>query len=296
MPSAIITEGSGHSGTVYTGVTDTHMQQINPTANYHTNTSASTTSWDVGDDTRAIVKFGGLSNITGPVVVSSASIFLRFSPATASQVFAIHRIKLAVDTSQASWNNRLTATPWPVGGAFDSASIDTTPAASVTGIATNTWAEFTGAGVVSMVEGWINGTLPNEGFLIKRNPESHDAVPTAFSSSENGTTAFRPYLVVTFEAGGATPNWTISSPTVNSNAGTVTLVVTLDAPAPGGGFSGLVNTVNGTATAGVHFTGQTDVPFSIAAGLTTGNIVVPIGSPVDTNTFIDDDYIGDYYV
>ena len=276
MPTAIITEGSGHSGTVYTGVTDTHMQQNNPTLNYHTAGGISTTSWAVGDNARGVIKFGGLSNVTGPVVVSSASLFLRASPATATQVFALHRIKLAVDVTQASWNNRLTATPWPVAGAFDAASIDTTPAASVTGIVTNTWAEFTGAAVAAVVEGWINGTLPNEGFLLKRDPESQDGVASSFSSSNTGTTGFRPYLVVTYEPAGSTPNWTISSPTVDSDAGTVTCVVTLDAPALSGGFSGKISAYDITALAGVNYVDQEDVDFFIAAGGTTGNIVITL--------------------
>jgi hypothetical protein len=83
-------------------------------------------------------------------------------------------------------------------------------------------------------------------------------------------------FIVKPDAGGPPPNWTISSPTVNRDAGTATLVVTLDGPAPGGGFSGLVNTYDITAIAGTHYTAQVDVPFSISAGNTTGNIVVPI--------------------
>ena len=279
MPTAIITEGSGHSGTVYTGVTDTHMQQNNPTLNYNTNVGVSITSWAPGDNARGIFKFSGLSNITGPVVVSSASLFLRASPATATQVFALHRIKLAVDVTQASWNNRLTATPWPVAGAFDAASIDTTPVASVTGIVTNTWAEFTGAAVAAVVEGWINGTLPNEGFLLKRDPESQDGVASGFSSSNTGTTNFRPYLVFTYEPAGpppTPPNWTISSPTVDSDAGTVTLTVTLDAPALAGGFSAEVDTYDITALAGVDYVAQVAEPFSIAEGDTTGDIVITL--------------------
>ena len=289
MPTIIITEGSGHSGTVYTGVTDTHMQQNNPTLNYHTAGTISATSWAAGDNARSIVKFGGLSNVTGPVTVTSASIFLRSATSTVTQVFALHRIKLALDATQLSWNNRLTATPWPVAGAFDAASIDTTPAASVTGIVTNTWAEFTGAAVAAVVEGWINGTLPNEGFLLKRDPESQDGVASAFMSSQNGSSASRPYLVFTYEPAGSTPNWTISSPTVDSDAGTVTLVVTLDAPAPAGGFSGLVNTNDITAVAGVDYTAQVNVPFSIAEGGTTGNIVIPLGA--DSPTYLESGYV-----
>ena len=277
MPTVTITEGSSaHSGTVYTGVTDTYMQQVNPTLNYHTSSTFSVTSWAVGDNARGVVKFGGLSNVTGPVTVTSASIFLRSANTTATQVFALHRIKLALDATQLSWNNRLTGTPWPVAGAFDSASIDTTPVASVTGLTNGNWAEFTGAAVAALVAGWINGTLPNEGVLIKRNPEAEDAVPSSFMSSQSGTSVSRPYLVFTYEPAGPPPNWTISSPTVDSDAGTVTCVVTLDAPALPGGFSGEVDTHNITALAGVRYVAQVDAPFFIAEGGTTGNIVITL--------------------
>jgi len=91
----------------------------------------------------------------------------------------------------------------------------------------------------------------------------------------NATADNRPTLTIDYTTG--TPvNWTINSPTVDSDAGTVTLTVTLDAPAPGGGFSGLVNTYDITAVAGVDYTAQVNVPFSISAGNTTGNIVIPI--------------------
>jgi hypothetical protein len=96
--------------------------------------------------------------------------------------------------------------------------------------------------------------------------------PTSLAHEAMATRLRTAYAAIVF----ATVNWTISSPTVNSDAGTVTLVVTLDAPAPGGGFSGLVNTYDITALAGVDYTAQVNVPFSISAGNTTGNIVIPI--------------------
>lgn len=72
------------------------------------------------------------------------------------------------------------------------------------------------------------------------------------------------------------PNWTISSPTVDSDAGTVTCVVTLDAPAPVGGVDGLVSTYDITAVAGVDYVAQVAEPFSIAEGDTTGDIVITL--------------------
>lgn len=78
------------------------------------------------------------------------------------------------------------------------------------------------------------------------------------------------------QSAGPPPNWTISSPTVDSDAGTVTLVVTLDAPAPSGGFSGEVDTHDITALAGVDYVAQVAEPFFIAEGDTTGDIVITL--------------------
>ena len=72
------------------------------------------------------------------------------------------------------------------------------------------------------------------------------------------------------------PNWTISSPTVDSDAGTVTSVLTLDAPAPAGGVNGFFSTYDITAVAPANYTARTAVPISIAEGGTTANLTVTI--------------------
>ena len=78
------------------------------------------------------------------------------------------------------------------------------------------------------------------------------------------------------QSAGPPPNWTISSPTVDSDAGTVTSVLTLDAPAPAGGVSGFFSTYDITATAGADYTARTGVVISIPEGDTSANLTIPI--------------------
>jgi hypothetical protein len=83
-------------------------------------------------------------------------------------------------------------------------------------------------------------------------------------------------FIVKPDAGGPPPNWTVSNPTVNSDAGTATVVLTLDAPAPAGGVNGFFSTYDITAVAGNDYTSRTAVAISIAEGGTTANLTVPI--------------------
>jgi hypothetical protein len=60
------------------------------------------------------------------------------------------------------------------------------------------------AAMVGDVQGWVDGTLPNYGWMV-RNPESFDDAPSSkrFDSSENLTAAFRPKLTINFTPGPA---------------------------------------------------------------------------------------------
>jgi hypothetical protein len=140
-------------------------------------------------------------------------------------------------------------------------------------------AEWTGGATglgTSLNAGWV-GRAYGSLHSAYTNLDTGSAGVKTFTSTQ-ASPARSSYIALRFplEVAGPPPNWTISNPTVNRNAGTVTLVVTADAPAPVGGLSGVVNTYDIVAVAGTHYTAQVAVPFSIAAGQTTGNIVVPI--------------------
>jgi hypothetical protein len=225
-----------------------------------------------------MVKWLDLVPPGGTVVVSSASIsFFNADAVGATRAVEVRKFLQPWGYTTTTWNNRDTGTPWAVAGALGGAEVDATVIATGTApTGANTGFTLTGAGLIAYCQSVMNGGV-DHGLLVNLldDATSWDGISRRIRKSSFGTQAQRPTLTIDYSVT-TTVNWTINSPTVNSDAGTVTLVVTLDGPAPGGGFSGLVNTYDITAVAGVDYTAQVDVPFSIAAGLTTGNIVIPI--------------------
>lgn len=182
--------------------------------------------------------------------------------------------------TQTSWNNRATATPWGAPGVLGGAEASgVVMATGVFPTAPQTAFNVTGAGLLAYVQSKLNGATDYGLILNLIDDQTVTETGTrTLGGPANATATKRPTLRYEYTVGPppTPPNWTISSPTVDSDAGTVTLVVTLDAPAPSGGFSGEVDTYDITAVAGVDYTAQVAVPFSISAGNTSGNIVIPI--------------------
>lgn len=213
----------------------------------------------------------------GTVTVTSATLTLsNLYAVPITRTVQMRRVVTDWVPAQTSWANRTTnpdpwATPGVVGS--DTGAVIATVTAPT---GANTAFNITGAGLVTYCQDVLNGGT-DFGFLLNLVDDLtiSDPDPWFLGGTTNATATRRPTLTIDYTTG--TPvNWTMNSPTVNSDAGTVTLTVTLDAPAPGGGFSGLVNTYDITAVAGVDYTAQVAVPFSISAGNTTGNIVIPI--------------------
>jgi hypothetical protein len=274
MTVATITEGTSGSGTLYTGVLDTRIKQDAVTTNYAASSYIAAASYGVSDWARSFLQFTGLSNITGPVTVSSASLFLRCSDATNStNDFDLHRVKVANSITQMTWNEASTGVSWATAGAYDSTDIDMTPVASVTNVAVNTWVEFTGAGLAALVEGWINGTIANNGVMLKLNSEAANSTTNEFTSSQWGDPALAPYLVVTFTAGGGATIITITGTTATEGSAVV-FTVTMS------GTGGLTAAYSwsGTAGSGDYTQTLTDGMFTTTGG--SGSVTVPGGNIV----------------
>ena len=262
------------------GVTAQVISENQPTTVFSNSTSS--TQFEA---TSAVIVSRGIYKFTmvppgGAVTVTSATLDLfndNFTARATSRVVEARRILSTWNTLEASWNNKATATPWAVAGAIGGAEVSGTVMATGTcPTAAQTPFAMTGAGLIAYCQDILNGAT-DYGFILNLiDDQTVTEVNTrAIGGTANSTATKRPTLTIEYTTG--TPvNWTINSPTVDSDAGTVTLTVTLDAPAPGGGFSGLVNTYDITAVAGVDYTAQVNVPFSISAGNTTGNIVIPI--------------------
>ena len=264
-----------NTGNDYTGVADA---QINETAGQQNINSGSLTSvyWgspSAGNRKHVLMRFDGLAALSaafGTVTVSSAVLTLRNADAMGSTT-ALKLCKLLVPfvQSQATWNNRATATPWTTPGAFGSSDCDT--AGFATGTVPTAVGAFSVSGLAAQVQRWLDGADPNYGFLISADPNTlYNGITPRFATTE-GTTGNRPYLTVTFTA---VPQLSVGDVTVSNTSGTATFVVSLNTSSAS---SITVNyaTADSTATAGVDYT-STSGTLTFAPGETSKNVVVPI--------------------
>lgn len=156
---------------------------------------------------KAPIKFSGLSNITGPVTVSSATLYLyliqqgTFDTAT----ITLRRLLRNWVDSQATWNIFSTGNSWGTAGALgdgtDRVATASAQNTSVEGV--GQYFAFTSAQLATDVQNIINGVNANYGWLLEM---SSDTNFKKFASDSYGTAANRPYLSVTYEAAsGASP-------------------------------------------------------------------------------------------
>lgn len=259
-----------------TGVLANRMREQSPTSIF-----VESTTWAI--EATASVTQRGLGKFPmvppgGVVTVISATLTLFNVDARATtRTLQLRKLLSPWTTTHACWNNRASSTPWNVAGALTGTDVDATVLATGTCPTTaNTSFDMTGAGFNAYCQDILNGGT-DFGYILNLIDDLtlDETFERKLAGPGAATAANRPTLTIVYTVG-PPPNWTISSPTVDSDAGTVTLVVTLDAPALSGGFSGEVDTYDITAVAGVDYVAQVAEPFFIAEGGTTGNIVITL--------------------
>lgn len=260
-------------------VQDTRIVKHNPNSNFSGDSAMFLEAVSTTNQARIFIKFSDLVPPGGFVTVSAATLtFFNADAVGSTKGVEVRKFLQAWGYTTASWNKRDTGTPWATDGALGGAEVDATVLATGTApTGANTAFSLTGAGLVAYCQAVMNGGA-DYGLLVNLLDDATvwDGIARHIRKSSNATAAWRPTLTIEYTTGGPPPNWTISSPTVDSDAGTVTLVVTLDAPAPVGGVDGLVSTYDITAVAGVDYVAQVAEPFSIAEGDTTGDIVITL--------------------
>ncbi len=135
------------------------------------------------------------SFFTEPAVVTGARLELyatNDTSASAQQSVAIHEIRAPWSSGQATWNDRLTGTPWAsAGGDFDSL-----PLWRGNGIiGAPGWRSFP---VTRAFQGWVDQEKPNHGVLIKYLDES-GGPQVVFASNNNSDSTKRPRMIVNWE-------------------------------------------------------------------------------------------------
>lgn len=197
----------------YAGTSDTHLDEDNPTTNYGTNTTVVTQNrFGLHRDT-GWLKFSvtpSASGIPSNAIVSSAVLSAKFGGSCNDNItiYVYRALKTWLENS-ATWNSWNGDFSWGSGGGLSAsdAGVDNsgngtgsdtklTETASVSiNECTETFHDFT---ITSLVQGWIDGTMTNNGVFIKPTDGAIGTDSFYFISSENATTSDRPYLTVIY--------------------------------------------------------------------------------------------------
>ena len=98
-------------------------------------------------------------------------------------------------TGDTTWTHRVyPSTLWATAGGEFAAATSATTVIPATTSGSHTW---TGAGLVTDVQGWKNGTLPNYGWIMIGN-ENENANARRYGSRTNSGASIRPQLTVTY--------------------------------------------------------------------------------------------------
>ena len=168
--------------TAATSTRDATVSQAAPTINNGAATTVSTHTAQNANQ-RSLVRFDlsttGLSSNTA--LKTSTLNLVRTTSPFLSRSQEIHRITGLTDWTEAgvTWNTRNGALAWTTaGGDFDPTATDTQPSGTTAGTAVsfNVLSDSTSANIP---QGWINGTIPNYGLLVKDQLE--DGVTWSFT-------------------------------------------------------------------------------------------------------------------
>lgn len=167
----------------YAGTQDTYVASGKPTTNYGNSTAVLADGAD-GTNGRLIgLMEWNVSSIPSAATVTNATVSLRVSNLSKG-TYNLYAVNTAWTEGGATWNsvNPLTNQGIMIGSFLPSATGSYT-------------VQLNSAGI-SLVQGWVNGSAPNNGFMIVDNGTS-DGVD--LRSSEYGTQAQRPKLTVTYQ-------------------------------------------------------------------------------------------------
>jgi hypothetical protein len=153
-----------------------------------------------------LIRFTGLPAAT--VTVSSATLYLWLltdNPNFWDTTMKVRRILPARDwvETQATWNIWKTSNNWTTAGCLsDGNDRVATPSSSMASYAIGgTGAYYAITGLAADVEGFINGTFTNNGWLLSTDDGGSGQSHKTFAST-SGTDGQRPYLEVVYTAGG----------------------------------------------------------------------------------------------
>lgn len=267
-----------NTGDTFPGIVDAYLDSVASAVNY-----GSSSDLYIHENTtvirHSVMKFTGLSNIVGPVSVSSAVLSIKNRDAVAGTT-PVSAFKLLVPfvVGQVTWNKRDSTNNWTSTGGRNATDADTS-AALATGTIPSTSETFftmTGAGFNAYIEGVINGSITDHGILLvptQAGQVGSNAVKR-LGSNEAVTNGNRVYLTVTYTTL-TPPNITVDDITVNNLSGTATFTISLSTS-----FASPVTvyrkTTDDTATSPDDFTALPLELVTFAPGETTKTVEVTL--------------------
>lgn len=268
-----------NTGDTFPGIQDSYIDSVASAVNYgsgsdlyiHENTTVIRHS---------VMKFTGLSNISGPVSVSSAVLSIKNRDAVAGTTpVSAFRLLVPFVVGEVTWLKRNTSTNWTVAGARNSTDADTSVTLGSGTIPSTSETFFTvsGAAFTQYIQDVINGVVTDHGILLTptQSGQVGSNAVKRLGSNEAVTNGNRVYLTITYTLL-SQPTVSTTNVTVTNLSGNAVVTITLSSDALAGGVNGTVNTADIAAIAGVDYTAQTGVAFSIPEGSASGTITIPI--------------------
>ena len=195
-PARLVDLASADSTTFYPGK-DSYLEQHNPGNNFGTTSELEVIShWGAaeGSNRRAVLYFD-ISTIPQYSTINSATLRLYLSSAPdQARTHEVYRLTSEWTEGGVTWNS-----PWTTAGG-DYATPPAAASASV-GTTNGVWVTWD---ITSLVQGWLDGSYPNYGLLVKDSVEdSVDKREAKFTSREyNGSD---PELVIDYTPPDTTP-------------------------------------------------------------------------------------------
>ncbi len=190
-------------------VDDAYIDKANATTNFGSTVSIKTRPANANSLKYGLVRFD-VSSIPSGAIIQSGLLGLTVETRRDKNHFdQVHVMTSDWAESGVTWNKRNGSTAWAGGGAFSSADYD---AAVLGTVVPKVDERLVTATVTSAVDDWINGALPNNGFVLVST--GTDAGDAAYHSRESATVTKRPFLRVVYlqqQLGGCSGPTTVES-------------------------------------------------------------------------------------
>jgi len=178
---------------------DTEIRSDTATGNYGTANIVHIGEYNSGISVRrTLIKFD-LSSLAANVLVTSATLKLYCLSdfANNASIVRAYRLLRAWVETQATWNIYSTGNNWATAGGFGAADCEQTDIGSISLSASEATPAFKEITLTpSGVQGWIAGTLANNGLLLKPDTETDNLYQ--YASSDHLTANIRPILEVRY--------------------------------------------------------------------------------------------------